>query len=104
MRGKVCGHYVAVKPEDVEKISEGGIVMPTEFDPNKLVRETVGTTKGTVIDVGANAWIGHGDGQPWAKIGDKVSFIRHASKIIEDDDGKEVFIMVDENIIYVYEE
>ena len=104
MKGRVTGHYVAVKPKEVETVSDGGIVMPSEFDPNKKNRETVGTTRGIVIDIGPNAWVGHNDSKPWAKVGDEVSFIRHASKIVEDDDGKEVFIMVDENIIYVYED
>ncbi len=106
LKGHATGHYVAIKPDDVEKVSDGGIVLATEYDSNLKSREEAASTRGTVIDIGPDAWKAFGSDEPWAKVGDKVHFVRHASKIIEDtDDMKDgmpakIFILVDENVIW----
>lgn len=111
MIGNVTGHFVAVKPDDVEKVSKGGIVLAEDFDSNKKARAEAAATTGTVISIGNTAWKAydgdHPDWKPWATIGDKVWFQRHVAKVIEDKDDldvngnpKKIFVLCDENIIW----
>lgn len=111
MKGKVCGHYVAVVPDKIEKVSSGGIVLDTDFDPNKRARTEAASTVGTVVSVGDMAWKAYDgndpDWKPWAGVGDRVWFQRHVAKVIEDksdldEDGnpKKIFVMADENITW----
>jgi len=109
MQGKVTGHYVAITPDDVEKVSEGGIVLAANYNEDHASRELAATTTGTIIDIGPDAWIAFKSSEPWAKVGDRVSYIRHTGKeIIDlenlDDNGKpkKVFVFVDENVIWNY--
>ena len=111
MKGKVTGHYVAVKPDEVETVSKGGIILAEALDSDKRARAEAGSTVGTIISVGNTAWKAYDgndpDWKPWAKEGDRVWFQRHVAKVIEDPtdldkDGKpkKIFIMADENIIW----
>ncbi len=106
LKGKVTGHYIAIKPDDIEKVSDGGIVLAAEYDSNLKSREEAASTRGVIIDIGPDAWKAFESDKPWAKVGDIVHFVRHASKIIEDTsdmkDGKptKIFVLVDENVIW----
>lgn len=107
MKGNVCGHYVAVKPDLPEAKSSGGIVLATEYDGNERDRAIAASVTGTVISIGPDAWKAFGSEEPWAKVGDKVLYIRHVSKIYDDPDdldvyGKpsKIFIIADENITW----
>ena len=110
MKGNVTGHYVAVRPDKIEKISAGGIILDTEFDEGKRSRELAATTTGTIVSIGPDAWRAFRSKKPWAKVGDKVVYVRHVAKIIEDkdelEDGKpiKIFVMADENIIWRLED
>jgi co-chaperonin GroES (HSP10) len=110
---KVCGHYVLVEPEAVEKKTESGIITGT---PNQHKQEETAKMRGTLVGKGPNAWKafnqgeGGQPGKPWAKIGDTVYFKRHVSDKIEDEsiieDGKPkvFFLLNDENILAVIED
>ncbi len=108
-----CGHYVLVKPDPTETVSENGIVTMTKGQES---REDVARVKGTLVAIGPNAWKAYnqgepdGVGKPWAELGDHVVIKRHVSDryVDEDDivDGKPqvYFLMVDENLLAVLEE
>jgi len=105
--GNVCGHYVAIQVDEIEKVSEGGIVLAESFDKNLANRVEVASTKGVVVDVGAMAWKAYDgndpDWKPWAEVGHTVYFKKHSAKIIEyEEDGqkKKLFITADENICW----
>ena len=111
MRGTVTGHNVAVIPDKAEKVSKGGIVLAEDFDSDKKARADAAATTGIVVGIGATAWRAYdGDDpnwKPWANLGDRVWFVRHVSKVIEDKDDLDdngnptkIFIMADENIIF----
>ncbi len=109
MEGNVCGHYVAIAPDEVEKVSEGGIVLAAQYNDDHASRELAATTTGTVISIGPDAWVAFKSNKPWAKVGDRVSYMRHTGKVILDEgdldvDGqpKKVFVFVDENVIWNY--
>ena len=94
------GHHVLIKPDEIEKVSEGGIVLETAFNSDRQQREKAATTTGTIVAIGETAWLDFADGKPWAQIGDRVYFTRHVSKSIKDGD-EEYFLMTDENVLCV---
>ena len=109
---KVCGHYIAVKPDNVEKKSKGGIVLAEDYDSNQHSRAEAAATTGIVIDVGDMSWKAydgnHPEWKPWCEKGDRIVFTRHVAKIYNDkddldDDGnpKKIFIIADENVLMV---
>lgn len=102
-----CGHYVIVKPDVIEKVSTGGIILNDDV----VNRENTAKVRGTLVAVGENAWKAFDTGQPWAKVGDKVYFKRHVSDKIEDEtdldeQGKPslLFLLSDDNIMAVIED
>ena len=92
---KPVGHRVLVKPEIVEEVSKGGIILaPTARDA-----EQRGVMTGEVVAVGPQAWDGFSDGKPWAEVGDRVVFERYGGLAVTDEeDGLEYRIMNDEDI------
>jgi co-chaperonin GroES (HSP10) len=87
-----AGHRILVKPDEVEEVSKGGIILDTR---NKD-REEHGQCFGTIVGIGPNAWNIH-DGEPWAKVGDRVLFARHGGFAIKIS-GKLHRVMNDEDI------
>jgi co-chaperonin GroES (HSP10) len=73
------GTRVLVQIDKVEEKSEGGIVLVESTVEN----EKTMTQTGTLVAIGPCAFSGFGDGSPWAEVGDKVRFIRHAGQLIE---------------------
>ena len=113
MKGSVTGHYVAVRPDDVAETDpalSAAKRMGFIIDDKETSRSQAATTTGIVLSVGQQAFKAFTpdhNGPKWADVGDKVAFVRHASKIIDDTDEvddqgkpKKVFVMTDENIIW----
>jgi len=102
-----CGHYVLVKPDPVEKVSEGGIIVHSNKD--EVSREEVARVKGTLVAAGETAWDAFG-GDKWAEVGDHVYFKRHvADRYLDendyvDDKPQVYFLLADENILGVLED
>lgn len=104
---RVPGHRVLIKPEAVEEVSAGGIVLAKPGQQAKL--ELMATERGTVIAVGPTCWHNYDkdspDWKPWCKPGDRVVFAKYAGKLIKNPDTEEeFFIMNDEDIQVVLEE
>ena len=107
LRFKPCGNYVIVKPETIEKVSQGGIIL----DDDMVSRENTAKVRGTLVASGELAWADIGTGRPQANVGDRVYFKRHASDKIEDEDdldkhGKPMlyFLLSDLDILAVIED
>ena len=106
IRFKPCGNYVIVKPEILEKVSTGGIILNDDM----VSRENTAKVRGTLVGIGDSAWEDC-IGEPWAKVGDRVYFKRHVSDKIEDEDdldehGKPAlyFLLSDLDILAVIED
>lgn len=114
MKIKPTGHYVLVKPADIEekddllkRAKEAKIIL----DEKSMKREQAAMTEGVIVAHGPQAWKAYGpdgNGPNWASIGDRVYFKRHVSDLIkdesdldEDNKPQEYFLMVDENILAV---
>lgn len=105
MNIRPTGHHVIIEPDDVEEVSEGGIVLAMG---DGIKREKAATTRGYIRAVGPTAWedpgLNQGQG-PWAKVGDYVYFTRHVSKVITDKvDDKDYFLLTDDNVLAIIEE
>jgi co-chaperonin GroES (HSP10) len=94
------GHRIIVKPDEVEKTSPGGIVLVQD---EKLARFNQQT--GTLVAIGEDAWKAYRkvdengklvNGQPWAKVGDKVMYSRNAGKWIKHPDTQEEFVLMND--------
>jgi len=106
---KPAGDKILVKPDELgnETVTEGGIVIP-HTDP-KLVRH--GVSVGTIVDIGPDAWKAYRkmhqsgrevDGQPWARIGDRIHFPPAAGRVIQNPETKETFkVMSDEDVLVI---
>lgn len=100
---KPLGYYVLVEIEDVEKVSEGGIVMPKGLTEKEQLIDQIGIVKA----IGPTAFIGYPGcdqtervdnemGKQWLvdipphrcwgiEIGDKVLFEKYAGEYSKDD-------------------
>jgi len=97
---KAAGYRVLVKKDEVEKETASGIVLVQD---DKLQKHKLNT--GVVIDVGPKAWKAFSnnyDGEPWAKVGDKVIFSLYAGFYVTDpDDEEEYTLLNDDDIVAV---
>jgi len=92
---EVLGHRVLVKPQEIEEVSEGGIVVITNDRQLKL--EKAGAKVGHIVDVGPTAWAGE---ENWAKPGDEIVFSKYGGKPIMDPVTEEDYlIMNDEDVL-----
>lgn len=89
-------HRILIKPEDVETVSPGGIVLAINE-----AREQAAAEKGTVLDIGTTAFKDYGETPDLIKVGDKVFFAKYAGKQVTDVDGKKFLLVNDEDIVGV---
>ncbi len=96
----VCGHYVLIKPDKIEDVSEGGIIIHAGEYQKKLEENAVYT--GTVIGFGESAWYdythkyGKKEFARWAEVGDHVLYTKHGGRHIEIpcEDGELRYVVV----------
>jgi len=96
---KPKGHYILIKPDEVQETSEGGIVLNVD-----AARELAATTSGEVVAIGPTAWMAYDYDKPnwkqWAVVGERVNFVRHASTLVKDPvTGDKYFVIADENVL-----
>lgn len=87
------GYRVLIKPEKIEEVTAGGIVLPeTVREKERLVTQT-----GEVVGIGPECWDGKAQ---WVEVGDRVLYSKYAQKHIQDPDTKENYVIVnDEDVI-----
>ncbi len=90
-------HRVLVKPDEVEKRTQSGIII--QYDK----REEKAVETGTVISIGSTAYqeFGTTAESEGIKPGSKVTFAKYAGKEILDGEDK-YLILNDEDIVGVY--
>lgn len=100
MRINIKGHRVLVKPDPIEEVTEGGIVLVHQ-DENAV---KAATTEGTVVAVGSTAWKDEGlGGKPWAFIGDRIIYSKFAGKHVGSTDDP-YLVLNDEDVLATLEE
>lgn len=91
------GHYVLVLPDPVEETTQGGIILA----PDTIENERRDTTRGTIVAIGPIGWQEFGDGTLWAKVGDHVTYGRHAGRFLDGLDGEQYILLNCEDILAV---
>lgn len=93
-----AGHRVLVKVDEVDKVTKGGIIIADSIAD----KHTDANIFGIIVAVGDTAWKAFDDGNPWAKVGDRVAFAKYGGFIIEDpDSGEKYRLLNDEDITAV---
>lgn len=92
------GNRIIIKHDDVEKVSEGGIVFA---QTEKFMREEKAATEtGTIVDIGPSAWLDPAlGGEPWCKVGDRVVYARYSGKFIKDPADGEEYVVINDDAI-----
>ena len=108
------GNRIVIKPDDVEEVTDGGIVIPAQIGELHQHAQTTGI----LVSAGPDAWshttkkryrlidglmklvevetIGYSE--PFAKVGDRVAFAQHGGIQLEGSDGETYRIMNDEDL------
>jgi len=106
-----CGSKVLVKPDSLEEMTKGGIILP----PNVKTRHEMAACYGYVIAVGPDAFTHRverlmspkgelieyrvsGYAGPFAEVGDRIAFAPHSGAVNTGEDGEEYWIIHDEDI------
>lgn len=92
------GHHCLVLPDEVAEKTKGGIILA----PQSREQEQRAATKGILVDIGPSAWAEFADGEPWAKVGDYVSFAKYAGIEMKGNDGKKYVLLNDQDILAVF--
>jgi co-chaperonin GroES (HSP10) len=76
--GGPAGHRILIKMADETCVSPGGIYLGKK-DESTL-------TKGTVVQIGRNCYIGSGDEHCWCEVGDEILMVKNAGRLMTTDD------------------
>lgn len=82
MKINPVGHRVLIKPDKVEEVSKGGIIVSTEG--TKRLEQNAQVI-GEVIAIGADSWKEFD--APWCKVGDKVTYQKYSGMRIPGEDA-----------------
>ena len=96
------GGHILILPDDIEEADKtyrtakaAGLVLPDTVRD----KEQAAATSGVIIAIGSTAWADLDDGQPWAAIGDRVSYARYAGKVIPGKDNVDYTLINDNDIL-----
>jgi len=88
-----AGWRVLIKPQEVKKVSKGGIILTTEASES---REQMGNTTGIVVAMGDQCYAD--EPAPWCNVGDKVIFAKYAGLLYTGKDGAHYRMINDKDI------
>lgn len=90
---------IVVKPDPVEEVSKGGILMPDQIRD----RSKYAATKATLIAAGGNAFREWGDDARKPQPGDRVLFAQYTGAREKGADGEDYVVMNDADLLAVIE-
>jgi len=88
-----CGWRVLIKPQEINEVSKGGIILTTEITKE---REQMGNTTGIVIAMGTQCYAD--EPEPWCQLGDKVIFAKYAGLVYLGKDGNQYRMINDKDV------
>lgn len=93
-----AGDRVLIKPEEVEEVSKGGIIIIDE------AREKYGLAQvfGTLVAVGPDAWSDYSGA--FAEVGDRVLFAKYGGLVVTGKDGEAYRLSNDTDITAVVDD
>ena len=89
------GDRILLKPEEVETVTQGGIIIPD----TQIEKYANAQVFGVLVDVGPDAWSDYSE--PFAKIGDRVMFAKYGGLQVDGKDGCKYRISNDTDITAV---
>lgn len=92
-------HRVLVKVKPVEKTTESGIIIPD----TTTRKEQAATDEGIIMAIGETFGRDYGVAN-LPEVGDKVYFAKYAGKFIKDEDGTDLVLLNDEDIVAIIKE
>lgn len=100
---KVPGHRVLVKPKELKKQTESGIII--EYGENEKL-EKAGMSRGTVAQIGPDAWktmyISGQASEPWCKVGDEIIHAKYVGfEVVDEETGTTYRVINDEDVVVV---
>lgn len=95
------GFRLVIKPDPVEEVTQGGIVLAID---KKL--EKGATDRGTIVNIGPIAWHAFKPYEgPWAEVGDRIAYVKYAGKWVTDPVDKVDYLIIDDqDVIAIYRE
>lgn len=111
MKIEPAGYRVIVRPDPLEALEEKEMqryqsLQASGFeiaDPKDKKRKEQAIHIGTLMAIGKTAWLAHDNGEPWAKVGDRVYFAKYGGFLIEED-GVQYRLLNDEDITAIVRE
>jgi len=89
------GGHILVLPDKVKEKTDGGIYLPqTTRD-----KEQAAATSGTIISIGPFAWKDLDKGEPWAEVGDRISYARYAGVAMTGSNNVDYVLINDNDIL-----
>ena len=96
------GGHILVLPDNIEEADKtyrtakaAGLVLPDTVRD----KEQAAATSGVIIAIGDTAWADIDKGQPWAFVGERVSYGRYAGKVIQGKDNVNYTLINDNDIL-----
>lgn len=97
---KVKGYRILVIEDELEKVSEGGIIR-VRFNERA---ERAAQQTGIVVGIGNTAYLTEVSTKAWCEVGDRILFSKHAGRFVVDPtDDAEYLIMNDTDVLCVIE-
>lgn len=87
------GKTLLIRPEEVEAISSGGIIIPVQSQE----KEEMAQMYATLIEVGSEAW--NDESQPRAQVGERVIFAKYAGSLFRGNDGVRYRLIRDKELV-----
>lgn len=107
------GDRVLIKPDSIEEVTAGGIIIPNTVNELHAMAQSIGT----FVEAGPDAYIDHvekdaeghitkviGYSRHFAKPGDRVAFAKYGGLQVEGKDGLQYRIMNDVDVTAVVED
>lgn len=101
MKVKPVGHRVLIKPDKIEEVTKGGIIIHRDL----VEKEQQAQVSGVVVDMGLDCYREYD--VDWCKIGDKVLYQRHAGMRVPDGNGgflEDLLLLNDLDVTGIIEE
>lgn len=92
---QAVGHRVVVRPDVIERKTEGGIVLPEDIASQHDSKQVTGT----VVSIGPTCWKGYGDGEPWVNVGDRIVFAKYVAFVYAGKDKEKLWIINDGDVL-----
>ncbi len=91
----VKGYRVLVKLKEIERVSDGGIIVSIEGTREDRL-EQAGNQFGIVDQIGHTCWKGGVDETPWCEVGDMIALSKHSGRFLFDPHTNDEYVIIND--------